>query len=279
MRKHSILKIGEFAQIAQVSIPTLRHYDHYGLLKPSSLDPETGYRYYSLDQLPRLHRIIALKELGFSLEQIARLLEENLSLEHLQGMFLLKQAHIEQLIVIEQARLARIASRLRYIEQEGRMPAYEIVLKQVNPLLVATLRETMALTVDLEQKYRNIFTYLDQQRIAYEQLPLLLRHSRYETRDDGIYADIELAVPLRTSLPDHELLKCRTLPGGVMACTVHTGNAHMLGQVYMALHSWMADNGYRFAGPPRQLHLQSVEYSIGGHAVTEVQFPVEKQDG
>jgi len=87
-----MLKIGEFVRVGQVSISTLRHYDQCGLLKPTTLDPDTGYRYYALDQLPRLHRILALKELGFSLEQIARLLEEDLSLEQLHGMFKLKQA-------------------------------------------------------------------------------------------------------------------------------------------------------------------------------------------
>jgi DNA-binding transcriptional MerR regulator len=76
MRERTVLKIGEFARVNQVSIATLRYYDHCGLLKPLALDPETGYRYYSLDQLPRLNRILALKELGFPLEQIAQLLEE-----------------------------------------------------------------------------------------------------------------------------------------------------------------------------------------------------------
>lgn len=51
--KKRMLKIGEFAQVGQVSIATLRHYDQLGLLKPSSLDPDSGYRYYSLDQ-PRV---------------------------------------------------------------------------------------------------------------------------------------------------------------------------------------------------------------------------------
>jgi len=73
MRERTVLKIGEFARVNQVSIATLRHYEKSGLLKPLELDPDTGYRYYSLDQLPRLNRILALKELGFSLEQIAQL--------------------------------------------------------------------------------------------------------------------------------------------------------------------------------------------------------------
>ena len=72
MKERTILKIGEFARVGQVSIATLRHYDQCGLLKPNALDPDTSYRYYSLDQLARLNRILALKELDFPLEQIGR---------------------------------------------------------------------------------------------------------------------------------------------------------------------------------------------------------------
>ena len=60
--------------LAQTSVRMLRHYDKLGLLEPSYTDKFTGYRYYTLQQLPRLNRILALKELGFSLDQIARLL-------------------------------------------------------------------------------------------------------------------------------------------------------------------------------------------------------------
>src|SRR5215469_2555007 len=94
LKEHTHLKIGEFARVAQVSIATLHHYDQYGLLKPKALDPDTGYRYYSLEQLASLNRILALKDLGFPLEQISRLLEEDLSLEQLRIMFMLKQAQV-----------------------------------------------------------------------------------------------------------------------------------------------------------------------------------------
>src|SRR5262245_36634322 len=140
MREQNVLKIGEFARVAQVSLATLRHYEKSGLLKPMVLDPDTGYRYYSLDQLPRLNRILALKDLGFSLERIAQILEEELPLEQLQGMLRLKQAQTQQMIEAEQARLTRIAARICQIEQEGKMPVYEVLLKQVDALLVASCR-------------------------------------------------------------------------------------------------------------------------------------------
>ncbi len=55
MREHTHLKIGEFVKVGQISIATLRHYDQCGLLKPNALDLDSGYRYYSLDQLARLN--------------------------------------------------------------------------------------------------------------------------------------------------------------------------------------------------------------------------------
>ncbi|QDZ00755.1 MerR family transcriptional regulator [Nitratireductor mangrovi] len=67
-----MFRIGEFAQIAQVSGRQLRYYDQLGLLHPEHVDRATGYRYYSVRQLPRLNAILALKELGLTLEQIGR---------------------------------------------------------------------------------------------------------------------------------------------------------------------------------------------------------------
>jgi DNA-binding transcriptional MerR regulator len=182
MRERNVLKIGEFARVAQVSLATLRHYEKSGLLKPLVLDPDTGYRYYSLDQLPRLNRILALKDLGFSLERIAQILEEELPLEQLREMLTLKQAQTQQMIDAEQARLTRIAARLRQIEQEGKMPTYEVLLKQVDALLVASIREIVPLYGGLGQSYGKVAAYLSQQCMQQTASVLFLLHSRSEQR-------------------------------------------------------------------------------------------------
>ena len=271
-----MLKIGEFAQLGQVSIATLRHYDQFGLLKPTMLDPQSGYRYYSLAQLPRLHRIVTLKDLGFPLLQIAQLLEENLSLEQLQALFRLKQAHIQQVIDMEQERLTRVAARLRQIEQEGSMPAYEMLLKQVDPLLVATIRKNVPLGDDFLQTYETILSYINSQGMSH--IPhLLLWYSPFEMHEDGAYADVEFAIPLRAALPGNEQIKVRTLPGGLMACTVHPGHALSLGKAHQALRHWLTENNYRLNGPPRQVQLQLAESANPGYAITEIQFPVDRQ--
>jgi len=89
-------------------VKALRYYDQIGLLKPASVDRFTDYRYYSFEQLPRLNRILALKDLGFSLEQIARLLDEGLSPAQLRGMLRLRQAEIRQQVKEDQERLVRV---------------------------------------------------------------------------------------------------------------------------------------------------------------------------
>jgi len=82
-----VLKIGDFSKLAHVTVKTLRYYDELGLLKPVWSDRYSGYRFYSLEQLPRLNRILALKDLGFSLEQIRELLAEDLPPGRLRTLF------------------------------------------------------------------------------------------------------------------------------------------------------------------------------------------------
>src|SRR5512143_3025631 len=113
-----MIRIGDFSKLSRVSIKTLRFYDEMGLLKPIEVDRFTGYRYYEFDQLPRLYRILALKDLGFSLEEIGRLFEGDLPTEQMRGMLKLRQAEIRQQVAEEAERLERVEYRLRQIEQE-----------------------------------------------------------------------------------------------------------------------------------------------------------------
>src|SRR5690242_15155271 len=127
----AMLKIGDFARRSQVSLDTLRHYDTLGLLKPAEVDPFTGYRYYAFHQLGRLNRILALKDLGLSLEQVAQMLENDVSAEQLKGMLKLKRSEIEARIDEDHERIARVEARLKQIEMEEHMPNHEVIIKNV----------------------------------------------------------------------------------------------------------------------------------------------------
>ncbi|MBJ8191708.1 MerR family transcriptional regulator, partial [Bacillus cereus] len=98
-----MFKISAFSRLSKVSLKTLRYYDQIGILKPRKVDYDTGYRYYSADQLLELNRILIYKELGFTLPQIKQLLQEDISLENIQGMFKLKRSEIQHIIDTEQA--------------------------------------------------------------------------------------------------------------------------------------------------------------------------------
>jgi DNA-binding transcriptional MerR regulator len=129
-----MLKIGEFSRLSQVTIKTLHHYDELGLFKPIHIDPITNYRFYDVEQLPRIHRIMALKEMGFSLEQIGTLLENEPSTEEMRGMLRMQQAHIQQQVNAAERQLAMVDFRLRMIEAESNFPELDVVMKRVEPV-------------------------------------------------------------------------------------------------------------------------------------------------
>jgi len=132
-----MLKVGEFARLAQVSIRLLHYYDQLGLLSPAMVDRSSGYRFYSADQLPRLHRILALKDLGLSLEEVARLIDGAVSAEELRGMLLLKQAELRQRVTEEQARLDRVQQA--YLNQFNALDATLAQLQSTSTYLTQQL--------------------------------------------------------------------------------------------------------------------------------------------
>jgi DNA-binding transcriptional MerR regulator len=124
------------------------------------VDPLTGYRFYGHEQLPRLNRILALRELGFTLEQVGGMLEDGITPDQLRGMFRLRQAELVQQLDQGRERLARIEARLRQIEQEGKMPEYEIVLKDVETQLVASVRDRLGSYREIGRLFGELFGYL-----------------------------------------------------------------------------------------------------------------------
>jgi DNA-binding transcriptional MerR regulator len=122
----------------------LRHYDATGLLRPAHVDPASGYRYYTAAQLAGLNRIIALKDLGFTLQQVRDIVDEKVGPEELRGMLRLRRAELETAMAAAAARLVQVEARLRAIESEGHMPTNDVVIKSVPTIRVAELTATAA---------------------------------------------------------------------------------------------------------------------------------------
>ena len=125
-----MFSIGEFARHGRVSVRMLRHYDTVGLLQPAHVDRVTSYRSYEAEQLSRLNRIVALKELGFTLQQVQSILDDKVSLDELHGMLRLRQADLQTQIAADTARLSQVRARLDIIEREGAMPTEDITIKR-----------------------------------------------------------------------------------------------------------------------------------------------------
>jgi predicted transcriptional regulator YdeE/DNA-binding transcriptional MerR regulator len=111
-----MLKIGQFARLSRVPVKTLRYYDEIGLLRPSGVDRWTRYRYYTADQLPALERVVMLKRLGFSLEDVAFLLHNDLPRRDLARMLEARRTALRQEIQAAEARLAQIDAWLDQAE-------------------------------------------------------------------------------------------------------------------------------------------------------------------
>ena len=119
--------ISDFARLGQVSVRMLRHYDALGLLVPDHVEPASGYRSYSPEQLHLLNRLVALKDLGFTLDQVRSLLADPVGADELRGMLRLRRAELEEEARAVGTRLAAVESRLRMIEKENTMsPDYVV---------------------------------------------------------------------------------------------------------------------------------------------------------
>jgi DNA-binding transcriptional MerR regulator len=276
-----MFRIGEFSQVARVSGRLLRYYDGIGLLRPVRIDPQTGYRYYSASQLPRLNRILALKELGLALEQIAQLIDDKVSADEIRGMLMLKKAELEQSLQAEASRVRQIESRLLQIEQEGSLADYDIVLKSApaQPYLsmraqfprmddaVAMLREVArAVTAGVAPQVRDkliVVAYSD-----FEEENLDLEIGCALTRDVGK----NIALSGRLEMTTRELPAVASL-----ATIVRSGPNYQGHLAFGALGFWMEANGYQIAGPCREVFLDMPFQTPGQEdPVIEIQFPVSK---
>jgi DNA-binding transcriptional MerR regulator len=276
-----MFRIGEFAQIAQVSSRQLRHYDQLGLLRPDHTDPRSGYRYYSIRRLPRLNRILALKELGLSLEQIGPLLEEQISSTELRGMLAMKRAQVEQSLRVEEARLRHIESRIAEIDRQGRIEGYDVVVKSVAARPFLSLRrsfegmdEVVPMVCSIaEEGSRQIRTALRDKLIVV---------ARNDIEDEMLDLEIgfSLTRPSNTTLrlPGGSMLTASELPAvETMATIVRPGTNAASHSSFATIGTWIEANQYEIAGPCREVFLEPISEPPGFEgALVEIQFPVHR---
>jgi DNA-binding transcriptional MerR regulator len=254
--------IGEFARLGGVSVRTLRHYDDIGLLRPATVDPDTGYRGYSAEQLGRLNRIMSLKELGLSLIQARRLLD-GITLDELRGMLILRRAQLEHELEEHKNQLAGVESRLGYIAREDAMPADDIVAKRIPATGVVVIAGTAPAFGP-----EHIVPVVNRLSGLYDQLGI---HDRVKAAgprmifyEYGEGEDVTVCLALPVPEPPGQLpepARYRVLDEIEAATTVRSGPAaSIFPVVYHDLARWIHERGYhQAAGPGREVWLNEVD--------------------
>ena len=275
-----MFSIGEFARHGRVSVRMLRHYDTIGLLRPACVDPVSGYRFYQASQLAELNRVIALKELGFTLQQVQSILAEKVSAAELRGMLKLRRAEIQALLEAETTRLARVEARLMTIEDEARAPADGVVIKRLEPVRVGELTgeaagwEPEAITPVIQPLYGDLW-----QRMASAEIcaagPAV---AYYEDAPAGegaiiVHAAVPIAGPAAIEPGGDPGFAIVDLPAVERAAVIiHHGSMDDVMPTGQALARWIDANGYRSAGYSREVTL---EWSPDPEQwVTELQQPI-----
>lgn len=274
-----MFSIGEFSKIARVSGRLLRYYDSIGLLSPWRTDPATGYRYYTADQLARLNRILALKDLGLSLEQVARMMDDKISTDEIRGMLMLKKAELERSLSEEAARLRHVESRLQQIDEQGSLRDYDVVVKSAAAQPYLSVRRTFPRMDDAVGMLREVARAVAAKvpRSVQEKM-VVVAYSDFEDEDLDLEIGFSLTqeVARRIALPGAAELSMTELPAvASLATVVRKGPNYQSHLGFGALGLWMAANRCRIAGPSREVFLElPFQKPEQEDAVVEIQFPV-----
>jgi DNA-binding transcriptional MerR regulator len=287
-----MFSIGEFARMGTVSIRTLRHYDEIGLLRPAQVDPQTGYRSYSADQLGQLNRIIALKDLGFSLTQAGKLLS-GITVEELRGMLTLRRAQLEQDVDAYTSRLLGVEARLRYIEGEDAMPADDITVKKIPAMGVVAIGASAPgyrpdQVIPPINRSRGQFDELGLPGLIKVSGPFMILYEDNRTEDNSAEdntdgSDITVYVALPVSEPPVDLpapAQYKVLPPIEMISAVRNGRASSIfPAVFHDMASYASAHGYEMHGPSRNIWIHEIDDpSEVEEQVFEIQLPFTRPE-
>jgi DNA-binding transcriptional MerR regulator len=270
---HDLISIGRFAQITRLTIKALHIYDAIGLLRPIAVDAASGYRYYSITQLPSARRIRLLRSIDMPLEAIHALLHAptpaatDLLLHEHQQRIAARIARDQQALIVLQ----------QLIDHQADDTAFTVYLKEAPAQLIAGIR----FQATPAEESRMIPGFIDKLQAATTQLgvrvsdqpPVRISHDYSEE-----LVDSEIAVPITQLVAASGCIVSRVLEACQVASVMHIGPHADLWAVYWAILVWVQEHGYEPHGPPREIYWT---HPLDGGAAayrTEVQWPVRQVD-
>lgn len=272
-----MLKIGDFSKLSRISIRMLRHYNEIGLLVPETIDPLTGYRYYREAQLPIANRIMALKEMGFSLAVIKGIMEQYDDTEVLKHFFTLKQFEIKEQLQQVQYQIKLLETALNRLGKDDIMMKYNVTLKELPERKVASVRRIIP-SYDQEGMLWHI--------LMEETMPLNMQdgdpcytlaifhdgeHKEYDV-------DVEVQKSVKGNYENTENVIFKKVAPIQIASATYKGSYEKINEVNEAVANWVYDNGYEFNGYSFCIyHVSPHETKNPDDWVTEVCYPVKQK--
>ncbi|MCC4908589.1 MerR family transcriptional regulator [Microbacterium sp. cx-59] len=264
-----MLSIGEFARLVGVSVRMLRHYDQLGLLRPDRVDPFTGYRSYAAVQLDEANRLVALKDLGFSLDEVGRLLADDDSSPRVAALLRARRDELMVSIEADRRRLHLVEARLRSIEKEHTV--YVFIETDLPALRLVQLSARVREMADIETEIGPMF----------ERVGAALDAAGVERRGPGVAVytavDDEVIAAAAEQIGDQPVpdgLERAEVAAAARALTVRY-EADDLGGIqrtWQALVTEVDARGLRIAGPAREVYLEAPPESR--RWVVDLQQPV-----
>ena len=272
-----MLKIGEFSKLSRVSIRSLRRYDEAGLLAPVSVDPFTGYRYYSESQLPIANRIRALRDMGFPLAAVREVLGCYGDSGALERCLLLQQALAREAMEVAQRRLRLLDTALERLRKDETMMKYDVTIKTLLERQVASVRQILP-SYEREGDLWHIYCQETAQMNIRDGEPsfctAIFHDGEFKEQD----VDVEIQKNVVGIYPDTEHVKFKTAPAVQVASATFRGSYDQFGPVYETVAAWVVNNGWTFDGPFFDIyHVSPHDTRNPDEFVTEVCFPVKRK--
>jgi len=276
-----MFKIGDFSRIARVSCRLLRYYDELGLLKPAIVDSTSGYRFYGAEQLTQINRILVLKELGLSLEQIVRVVAEGVSPEQLRAMLLLRRSDAEQAVAAEAARLRQIEARIAQLDVED-APLDDVLIRAEPAQRVLTLRRTLQSFGDVRELIRQLIAQVPR-RVPKPALGAMIGIAHAPEFEPDAF-DVEVGYVLHDAIDEGAWrgvdlpLQVRELAGAPhLAACVRVGPPDEAHRITAKIGRFVAANGYMLDGPGREVFVQPPQPDRWEQSVVEMVFPLARR--
>jgi DNA-binding transcriptional MerR regulator len=268
-----MLKIGEFSKLSRVSIRMLRHYDDIGLLKPAETDRFTGYRYYSHEQLPIVGRITALKDMGFQLTDIVKILDIYDDNERLDGYLVKRQAELRKISETADYQMRLLDTARNRLRKEQNM-SYNVSIKTIPERYAATVH----MTIPRYEDEGMVWQIMGEETSSMNLIPAEPCLVAAEYLDDEYKEEnVELIAwkTVKGRYPDTEHVKFKTLPAVKVASCMVKGGYEQMPDVYGAVIAWVNENGYEYAGSMFNIyHVSPHETQNPDEFVTEVCYAV-----